>query len=128
MVRHRFLRFGLAQTFPLSVCKSEVRAFPDAAHFFTFSPSSTKRRMAVERLSSSSCLADQASTSLKVSFGRRIVTAGSRPVAGRPSFFWCTLIDLLIITVYQNSKPRGSANFRPGSNPNHEGSESNDPG
>jgi hypothetical protein len=51
-----------------------------------------------------------------------MVTAGSRPVAGLPTrFFWRTVIDLRINWVYQNSKPRGSANFRPGSNPSHEG-------
>src|ERR1700688_3558218 len=34
--------------------------------------------------------------------------------------FLFTEIDFLI-SVYQKDKPRGSANFRPGSNPSHEG-------
>src|SRR6266480_5714929 len=58
---------------------------------FALSPNSTRRRMASERLMSRAVA--QASTSLND--GSRTVTAGSRPVAGLPTFFfWCTLIDL----------------------------------
>jgi len=39
--------------------------------------------------------------------------------AGRPMAFLFTEIDFFIVSVYRNSKPRGSANFRPGSNPSH---------
>jgi hypothetical protein len=42
-------------------------------------------------------------------------------VTGRPRFFfWITLIDFAIIYGYHKSKPRGSCNFRPGSNPSQE--------
>ncbi len=45
------------------------------------------------------------------------------PVEGRPRcFFGISLIDFAMNSGYPKSKPRGSLNFRPGPNPNHEGS------
>src|SRR5450631_4127477 len=42
------------------------------------------------------------------------------PVEGRPRrFFGISLIDFAMNSGYPKSKPRGSANFRPGSNPSH---------
>jgi len=88
-------------------------------HFFAFSPSSTRRRMASERPGSSSCFAAQRSTFARNASERRIARTGSFPVAGRPTlFFSITLFDVAMNKYYQNSEPRGSANFRPGSNPN----------
>ena len=55
----------------------------------------------------------------KTSLETRAEIAGLSPVAGRPLFL-STDIAFFIITVYTKSKPRGSANFRPGSNPQHE--------
>ena len=79
--------------FPLTRDPGCLYVAPWPFHFFAFSPSSTSRRMASER--EMSLEAAQASTSLNK--GSRTVTAGSRPVAGLPTFFfWCTLIDLLI--------------------------------
>jgi hypothetical protein len=49
-------------------------------------------------------------------------------VLGRPTFFGVSVIDLAICLGYHKSKPRGSANFRPGSNPNHNGVKSNGQG
>ncbi len=91
-----------------------------AAFVFTVSPSSTSRRMASERLSV--CASPQASTCLVRSAGRRTALTGSTPPAffGRPRVFLFTEIDFFIFFVYRKNKPEGSANFRPGSNPNHE--------
>jgi len=47
--------------------------------------------------------------------------SGSVPVAGRPAFLRLTVIDFAIITYNVKSKPRGSWNFRPGSNSSHKG-------
>jgi hypothetical protein len=89
-------------------------------HFFAFSPSSTKRRMASERPSSSSCMAAQASTFARSSSDRRIAVTGSRPVAGRPRpFFGTTLFDLGIKCITINASRGEVLSFRPGSNPNH---------
>jgi hypothetical protein len=38
-------------------------------------------------------------------------------VLGRPTFFGVSVIDFAICLGYHKSKPRGSSNFRPGSNP-----------
>jgi hypothetical protein len=84
--------------------------------------------MASERGGLSFCLAAQATIPAMTSDGNRVETDGSCPVAGRPLDFLCADIAFFIIYEYTNCKPRGSDNFRPGSNPNHEGSESNDPG
>jgi hypothetical protein len=53
-------------------------------HFFAFSPSSTRRRMASERVGSSACRDAQASTVVINSSERRIVRAGSTPVGFLP--------------------------------------------
>ena len=64
----------------------------------TVKPSSTKRRIASERLVSFA--AAQASTSAINTAGIRDVTCGSRPVAGRPRFFLgVTFIGFLIFSV-----------------------------
>lgn len=83
---------------------------------FAFSPISTRRRMAGDRAGASSCFDAQSSTASNTSCGRRIVTAGSRPVAGRPRLFWCTLIDLTIFMVYQKYRAVGSRHFQTGPN------------
>src|SRR5438876_128620 len=65
-------------------------------HFFAFSPISTRRRNASERVVSFA--AAQASTSAISAAGILDVTCGSRPVAGRPRlFFGVTFIDFFII-------------------------------
>jgi hypothetical protein len=38
MIRHCLLCFAAAQTFALSVRESGISAFPDNAHYITFSP------------------------------------------------------------------------------------------
>jgi len=63
------------------------------SHFFAFSPSpsaiATSRRIASERLGSSSCDAAHLSTVSRSSFESLMAVTGSRPVAGRPRpFFW----------------------------------------
>jgi hypothetical protein len=52
------------------------------------------------------------------------------PTGGRPIRFFLLsdTVDLVISICYQKSKPEGSSSFRPGSNPNHEGDKSHDPG
>ena len=74
-------------------CEPQTRDHPILHDLvLVFSPSSTSRRMASDRLMSRAVA--QAATSLND--GSRTVTAGSRPVAGLPTFFfWCTLIDLV---------------------------------
>jgi hypothetical protein len=80
---------------------------------FTVSPSATRQRMALDRVV---FLRDaHSSRALTMGAGIRAETIGSRPVAGRPLFFWSTFIDFFIFAVYQNSKTRGSCSFRPGS-------------
>jgi hypothetical protein len=55
------------------------------AHFFAFSPSSTSRRIASERLGPSGCREAQAST-LAMNWSESLnVRVGSVPVAGRPA-------------------------------------------
>jgi hypothetical protein len=92
-----------------------------SCHFpFALSPISTSRRMASERLRSR--FSPQSSISWVRSVARRTALTGSTPPAffGRPRDFLFTEIDFFIFSVYRKSKPRGSANFRPGSNPSHE--------
>jgi hypothetical protein len=86
---------------------------------FAFSPISTRRRMASERPGESSCLAAHLSTAVRNSSDSLIAVTGSRPVAGRPPLFGfgTTDLDLAMFWYYHKSKPRGSVNFRPGSNP-----------
>jgi len=71
------------------------------SHFFAFSPSpsaiATSRRIASERLGSSSCDAAHLSTVSRSSFESLMAVTGSRPVAGRPRpFFGTTLFDFAI--------------------------------
>jgi hypothetical protein len=98
--------------------------FPTFHFDFAFSPSSTSWRMASGRdRSGSFCLAIHASKVASGSSSRRTPISVPLPVVtGRPRFFfWITLIDFAIIYGYHKSKPRGSANFRPGSNPETNG-------
>ena len=44
VIRHRLLGLARAESFALGIREAEIGAFPDAAHFFTLSPSSTSRR------------------------------------------------------------------------------------
>ena len=86
--------------------------------------------MASER--PSSFLVAQVSIAATVSFGKRVEIIGSTPPARlgrpRPFLFLRTKIDFPIFSVYRKSKPGGSVNFRPGSNPNHEKGVPHDPG
>jgi hypothetical protein len=50
--------------------------------------------------------------------------SGSVPVAGRPGFLRLTDIDFAIITFNVKASRGEGGNFRPGSNPSHEGHES----
>jgi hypothetical protein len=65
-------------------------------HFFALSPSSTRRRIADERVAPFAVA--QASTWSINGCGMREVTCGSRPVAGRPRrlFFGVTFIDFFM--------------------------------
>ena len=65
-------------------------------HFpFAFSPSSTRRRTATDRVVA--YLAAHSSIAVTVAAGMREDTIGSRPVAGRPGFlFWSTFIDFFM--------------------------------
>jgi hypothetical protein len=79
--------------------------------------------MASERPGSSSCLAAHASTPAEISGGSLTALTGYTPpfFLGRPRDFLFTEIDFAIFSVYRKCKPRGSANFRLGSNPDHTG-------
>jgi hypothetical protein len=78
------------------------------AHFFAFSPSSTRRRMASARLGRSSRSADHASMLAISSSGIRNDRTGSLPVAGRPRFFGMTLfLNGFIFESYHNCSPTG---------------------
>jgi hypothetical protein len=70
-------------------------AIAPSRYFPFLSPSSTSRRMASERVSDP-CFSAQASISAVKSVGNRTAETGSRPVAGRPRFFWFTFIDFPI--------------------------------
>jgi len=76
--------------------------------------------MASERGGLSFCRAAQATILAIVSAGKRVDADGSCPVAGRPRAFLCADIAFFIIYEYTKCEPRGSTNFRPGSNPQHE--------
>src|SRR5258706_16318260 len=72
-----------------------------------FSPSSTRRRMASARVGTSFFEA-HLSTPASTFSGIRAVTAGSRPVAGRPRpLFLIFDIDGFMFYEYQKNKPRG---------------------
>jgi hypothetical protein len=78
--------------------------------------------MASERGGLSSCFAAHLSTAARNSSDSLMAVTGSRPVAGRPPLFGfgSTVLDFDMFWYYHTSKPRGSSNFRPGSNPDHE--------
>jgi hypothetical protein len=82
-------------------------------HLFAFSPISTRRRMASERLSSRA--SPHASTSAVISAGRRTALTGftHQDFRGRPRDFMFTEIGFFIFLVYRKCEPRGSGNFRP---------------
>ena len=92
------------------------------ASVLTFSPSSTRRRMASERGGLSSCFAAHLSTASRNSSDSLMAVTGSRPVAGRPPLFGfgSTVLDLGMFWYYHKSKPRGSSpeakGLRPGLN------------
>ena len=96
--RLRFSRSSIGRVPSLSVstiCPASfdalAAAFPDTLAIVgrAFAkPNSTSRRMASEREGVSFNLAAQASTRTLRSSGRRIAVTGSRPVAGRPRFFF----------------------------------------
>jgi hypothetical protein len=67
----------------------------DHHYRFAFSPSSTSRRIASDRLVSFA--AAQASTSAINAGGIRAAMWGSLPVPGRPRFLGATLVDLFMI-------------------------------
>jgi hypothetical protein len=98
--------------------RPDVMADTAVTHFFALSPSSTRRRMASEGVSFRSDA--HALTAAKTSGGTRAESNGLMPVVGRPGFFLSTDIAFFIVIVYKKSKPRGSLNFRPGSNPSHQ--------
>jgi len=78
--------------------------------------------MASGRDISGACFLIQAS-SVATSAGGTLTPIRIAPTGGRPILFLLLLsdsVDLAIPICYQKSKPRGSANFRPGSNPQHE--------
>jgi hypothetical protein len=98
---------------------------------FALSPSSTRRRMASERPGPSDCFEAQSSTATEISGGSLTALTGCTPpfFFGRPMAFLFTEIDFFILSVYRKDKPRGSVNFRPGSNPSQKGLRNpNDPG
>jgi hypothetical protein len=84
--------------------------------------------MASGRPGKSSCFRRQSSRSFAISGWTRTIT-GSPVTIGR-SFrdFVVSRVDLAMESWYHESKPRGSCHFRPGSNPSHKETESNDPG
>jgi hypothetical protein len=86
--------------------------------------------MASERCGLSSCFAAHLSTADRNSSDSLMAVTGSRPVAGRPPLFsfGSTALDFAMFWYYHESKPRGSFNFRLGSNPNQNGVESNGQG
>ena len=113
----------------LSFCIRGVTRRFELAHFdFTFSPSSTSRRMASGRVRPGSfCFDIHAAMAADCSGNTRRCT-DSAPVDGLPRDFRVRVIDLPMNIMYQKSKPGGSWSFRPGSNPSHKGRKSNDPG
>lgn len=89
---------------------------PRSHLLLALSPISTSRRIASERLAS--CSSAQLSTSAVRASGKRTAETGSTPpfFFGRPRDFLFTEIDFFIFLVCRKCKPRGSDNFRPGSN------------
>ena len=70
-------------------------------------PTSTRRRMASERGSLSSCRAAQASIDARNSAESRMAVTGSRPVAGRPLCFGSTASDFRINRVVPKKRAEG---------------------
>jgi hypothetical protein len=102
---------GLGSGFWLSFTVQIFQGFdfvatPSASAF------STSRRMASDLLMPIS-LAQELIAAI-IFRGKRAPNRGSFPVAGRPLFLGLTFIDFAIKRLYLKSKPRGSANFRPG--------------
>jgi hypothetical protein len=97
--------------------KSARRGFQGFG-FFDTTPSAsafaTSRRMASDLLMPVSFAQDVIAAI--ISLGKRAPNRGSFPVAGRPLFLGLTFIDFAIKRLYLKNKPRGSSNFRPGSN------------
>jgi hypothetical protein len=91
-------------------------------HFFALSPSSTRRRMASGRDKSGAFFLIQASNSATPA-GGTLTPISVAPTGGRPIRFFLLsdTVDLLMSICYQKGKPRGSSNFRLGSNPSHNG-------
>ena len=77
-------RDGFSWRNTLRYCATDQRLRPVG----TFIPRSTRRRSASEREGLSGCRAAQASISATFSSDNRNVLMGSRPVAGRPIFFF----------------------------------------
>jgi hypothetical protein len=89
-------------------------------HFpFAFSPSSTRRRMASERVVPFAVA--HAAIATTTSVGTRAEISGSWPVAGRPLGFLCTDIAFFIFPVYTKGEPAGSVTFAAGSNSSQKG-------
>jgi hypothetical protein len=83
-------------------------------HFpFAFSPNSISRRIASDLAGSSAWLPAHASILSVIASGKRNVTVGILPVAGRPRFSCLTEIDFFIFVSYTKNKPEGSVTFRP---------------
>jgi hypothetical protein len=89
---------------------ADTRGNP-GSHFFA-SPSSTRRRMASERVVS--FLEAHLSTSSTVEGGIRDETIVPRPVAGRPRFFfWSTFIDFFMILGLHKMQAEGKHELPP---------------
>ena len=86
-------------------------------HFpFAFSPSSTSRRMASERVGLSLCFAAHLSTVSRNSSVARSAIVGVLPVGG-PPLFCITDIAFFIFGVTEKQVEGKGSRFRPGSNP-----------
>jgi len=79
---------GGVQTNREASCSTHQRLRLDPGEFDAFVPRSMRRRSASERGGLSGCRAAQASISATFSSDNRNVLMGSRPVAGRPIFFF----------------------------------------
>jgi hypothetical protein len=104
----------------LSICRAAMSEAFDAAFRLrrctggaSPSPTSTRRRMASEREETSFRAAHLSIVAIR-SGESLIAETGSRPVAGRPRFFFGRdRIELAMNWYYQNNGPRGSADFSP---------------
>jgi hypothetical protein len=108
------------RNFSLAACEG-VAALDSYLSLFCFfaltaSANSIRRRIASERVGLSFCRLAQLSMCDFSEGGSRTAITGSRPVAGRPTFFGITfLVDrLAMFWYYQNScEPMGSWRFPP---------------